>query len=173
VLNQHERAHIGKYRKCDDHGRGTVDIVLDREYERSSAGKAPSVKEDDKQYSVVSLPVVFMTAAAGFGNYWNDNYYEMADFPADAVPAKAAFGVKISGDSMEPDIHDGDTVFVDGNPVIEEGEVGIFLINGESFCKELRHDGDKKTRLVSRNHKYKDIILSEGDTVCTIGKVLL
>lgn len=35
-LTMYEQRHIKKYRQCDAHGRGTVDMVLEREWQRST-----------------------------------------------------------------------------------------------------------------------------------------
>ena len=49
------------------------------------------------------------------------------------------FGLKISGNSMEPDIHNGDTVIVRRQNDAESDEIVIALINGnDGVCKRLK-----------------------------------
>lgn len=77
------------------------------------------------------------------------------------------FCLKISGDSMEPDFHDGDIVLVKGKPKIEIGQIGIFVVNRSGYIKELG-----KNRLISLNDDYDDIKLTENDSVWCMGEVI-
>jgi transcriptional regulator with XRE-family HTH domain len=47
VFSFQEMTHIEKYRTLDEHGQGTVDVILDREYERCTRG-APSEEVDNE-----------------------------------------------------------------------------------------------------------------------------
>lgn len=47
----------------------------------------------------------------------------------------ADYAVKISGKSMEPTIKDGSVVMVKQVDVLSNGDIGIFIINGEVMCK--------------------------------------
>lgn len=80
---------------------------------------------------------------------------------------QADFCLKISGDSMEPDFHDGDIVLVKGKPKIEIGQIGIFVVNGSGYIKELG-----KNKLISLNDDYNDIRLTENDSVWCMGEVI-
>ena len=77
------------------------------------------------------------------------------------------FIVRVSGDSMEPTYHDGDKLFVKEQPSIEIGEIGIFVVDGNAYVKELGVD-----RLISHNEKYSDIIINEYIRNECCGKVL-
>ncbi|MDR1159025.1 MAG: helix-turn-helix domain-containing protein [Syntrophomonadaceae bacterium] len=46
-VSPQERTHLEKYRVLDEHGQGTVDVILDREYERCTKGAPP--KEVDTE----------------------------------------------------------------------------------------------------------------------------
>ncbi|MGI6634455.1 MAG: S24 family peptidase [Christensenellales bacterium] len=52
----------------------------------------------------VSMIVYNFPAAAGIPLYAEDDSYERLEFPASSVSAGADFGIRISGDSMEPTI---------------------------------------------------------------------
>lgn len=41
--------------------------------------------------------------------------------------------MSINVNSMEPVYHDGDTLLVEMTDSVEIGEIGIFLVNGESY----------------------------------------
>ena len=77
----------------------------------------------------------------------------------------ADFIIGVSGESMEPDYHDGEKLYVRKVEYLRNGDVGIFTIGNECFLKELGEDG-----LISRNKNYDDI---PGDEkVRLIGKVI-
>ena len=79
----------------------------------------------------------------------------------------ADFVISVGGDSMEPTYHDSDKVFVEKCDAIDVGEVGIFVVNGDVYIKEL---GNKC--LISHNEKYKPIRIGESDSVYCCGRVI-
>lgn len=93
------------------------------------------------------------------------------DIPADKVPTGAEYGVAVSGNSMEPQIEDGSVVFVQPAQRISSGEIGIFVLNGDSYCKVLVLDGSG-VKLRSINPDYSDIIIRPSDSLYTNGRVL-
>lgn len=60
-----------------------------------------------------------------------------------------------------------DKMFVEKCETVEEGEIGIFILNGEACIKELG-----KRCLISHNEAYKPIALHSTDSVYCCGKVL-
>ena len=52
-----------------------------------------------------------------------------------SVPAGAEFGIRVSGDSMEPVYQDGQIVWVPPCKTLRCGEVGIFVYGGEGYIK--------------------------------------
>ena len=76
----------------------------------------------------------------------------------------------VSGDSMEPDFHDGDLVMVQRLEERSElyfGEIGAFSIRNETYIKQYSKRG-----LVSLNKRYKLMRFNEDDNVFLIGRVL-
>jgi len=114
------------------------------------------------------LKVFDQRAAAGYGNYIEDDAFEMVAIPS--IPHGTEFGFRISGDSMQPKVQDGDIAFVKRQPSLEVGEIGIFIYNNEAFCKQLAYK-DNTYYLHSLNSMYKDIPIF-GDSIYTVGKVL-
>ena len=68
---------------------------------------------------------------------------------------------------MGPTYHDGDKGLVEECDSADIGEVGILVVNGEAYIKEL---GNHK--LISYNEKYKPIPLTENDSVYCCGRVI-
>ena len=61
----------------------------------------------------------------------------------------------------------GDKLLVKKQSELNIGEIGVFIINGESFVKELG-----KNKLISRNKQYHDIYCSDYDNMITVGKII-
>ena len=78
----------------------------------------------------------------------------------DIIPESASFGVKISGDSMEPEFKDGQIAWVLKQDMVENGEIGIFSLNGEAYIKKLQDDNNG-VFLISLNEKYPPIPVRE------------
>ena len=179
-----EEAHkIAKsYEKLTDHGKGAVKAILG--YEEKAL--AHHIQQEDGGGNIVTLPtskrngrgfieikVYSQPAAAGLGNYLDEPDYRIEQYPPKVIPQKTDFGVIISGDSMEPKIHDGGTVFVRAMPAIDPGQIGIFILDGKAYCKKLAVDQDnRQIRLVSLNPNYHDILVGEDDSFRTLGRVL-
>ena len=87
------------------------------------------------------------------------------------LPEDTTFGVRISGDSMEPESHDGQIAWVLQQESVANGEIGIFALNGEAYIKKLQNDKDG-IFLISLNEKYAPIKVGENDRLDIFGKVL-
>ena len=136
----------------------------------------------------IEQPVYDLPASAGCGQFLDEGYYEMISFPENMVPAKADFGVRVSGDSMEPVYHDGQIVWVQETPRLYPGEVGIFVCDGQGFIKvyqEQEPEEDvaeeftdsygtvhRQSVLVSLNEKYADRVISPYTDFKIVGRVL-
>jgi transcriptional regulator with XRE-family HTH domain len=117
-----------------------------------------------------TLPVYDIAAAAGTGKFLDGGDYELTGVGVD-VPQNAHFGVRISGDSMEPDYHDGQIVWVQQQQTLENGEIGVFVYDGTAYMKRLR-DRVGGMRLQSQNMNYPDIVVSEPSLFRVVGKVI-
>lgn len=168
------------YDKLSDHGKGAVKAILSYEEKAVSAytqqeqdGTVLTFSKAKKSRVMIEINVYDQPAAAGLGNYLDEPPFHVEQYPADVIPPKADFGIVISGDSMEPKVHDGGTVFVQAAPTIDPGKIGIFVLNGKAYCKKLDVDREnRQIRLVSLNDKYEDIVVGEFDQLYTVGRVL-
>lgn len=85
------------------------------------------------------------------------------------------FGLRISGDSMEPRIKDGDVVIVRKQSDADDGDLVIALVNGnDAVCKRLKKYAEG-IALISTNPKYDPLFFSQKEInekpVSIIGKV--
>jgi len=152
---------LQKYRALDEHGKEVVDYLIDSEYKRVAA---LTRKPKPRMYKIdwFTLP-----ASAGTGNILDSDLAEELLVPESAEAEQADFVISVGGDSMEPTYHDGDKVFVEKCDSVNIGEVGIFVLNGDVYIKELGNQC-----LISHNEKYKPIRIGENDSVYCCGKAL-
>ena len=165
-LSVAEENSIKKYRTLDEHGKKMVDFTLNEEYERCTYIEEP---EDDEEDINPTFEIAFsgLPVSAGTGEFLSDEMTSMIEIPDTPFNRTADYVVQVNGDSMEPEFCDDDYLLVRKQPSVYEGEIGIFVIDGEGFVK--RYGGD---RLISINPRYKDIIFHEGNDVRCYGKVI-
>lgn len=140
----------------------------------------------DVQYK--EMPVSRLAASAGTGSFLDEGSFELERIPTSEVPKDAEFGVRVSGDSMEPVYHDGQIVWVLPCKSLKPGEVGIFTYDGEGYIKvygtQMPEEGDREayTRsdgtlapqpvLISYNAKYPPRAVSADMGFQIVGRVL-
>ena len=98
--------------------------------------------------------------SAGTGNFLVDGPKETVCIDESILPEDTTFGVRISGDSMEPEFHDGQIAWV-----LQQESVA------NAYIKKLQNDKDG-IFLISLNEKYAPIKVSENDRLDIFGKVL-
>ena len=121
------------------------------------------------------IPLYRNPAAAGYASPVFGEDFDYIPVTED-VPQAAEFAVRISGDSMAPYIADGSVVYVNRDP-LREGDVGIFCVDGDLFCKQYYKDPAGVVYLFSLNRKRADadVILPPSGSrglVC-FGRVIL
>ncbi|CYV61088.1 TPA: helix-turn-helix transcriptional regulator [Streptococcus suis] len=107
-------------------------------------------------------------ASAGTGQYLNDVKVETIELP---IEVDADFVVPIYGDSMEPEYHSGDYIFVKLSVDLSDGDIGVFAYNGDAYIKQLRIT-DQGAYLHSLNPDYDDIPITADTDFRTIGQVV-
>ena len=118
-----------------------------------------------------SIDIFENAVSAGTGNFLVDGPKETVHIDESILPEDTTFGVRISGDSMEPEFHDGQIAWVLQQESVANGEIGIFALNGEAYIKKLQNDKDG-IFLISLNEKYTPIKVGENDRLDIFGKVL-
>lgn len=125
------------------------------------------IEEETNWYEVK----FYGSISAGTGLYLDDEQVETISFGADMVPSGTDFCLKVNGDSMEPMFNNGDYVFIKRETDFRNGTIGAVIVNGEAYLKKI-YITDNSIRLVSLNKKYKDITVSEDDTLNYVGTVV-
>lgn len=165
VLGDTEKSLISEFRRLDNRGKSAVMNLLHHE-SRYKIGERDRVRRN----TLRKIAVYESPAAAGVALPILSEDYEI--IYGENVPADADFGIKISGDSMEPLIENGSIAWVKREETIEDGEIGIFILNNESLCKRLK-SGAGRCALASVNPKYSDIKVLATDELMIVGKVLI
>lgn len=123
-----------RYEALDAHGRRLVDIILAEESRRIA--EAP-------EENVVDLGLIrhyLYSPAAGVDGLISGSDYE--DIPrTPEMPKNADFCLTVSGDSMEPYIHDGQMIFVSESEPVHEFEVGVWFWQGGTYVKQYSRSG--------------------------------
>lgn len=150
------------YDGLDRHGKRLVRLVADEEKARCEVerqAKAAALRESREQMetakeleapeeTVYILPYYLHPSSAGTGEYSGGDEWEELTLRK-RPPRGASYVVQVHGDSMEPTYRDGDKVFVRAGADIRLGQIGIFIMGGEQYVKEL---GDGV--LISHNSEY-------------------
>lgn len=150
--------HIKKYRSLSDYDKETVNGLVNR------LANKPS--EFVQIMPPIMVPFYGRVASAGTGQFvFDDIPPEMIEIENCMDNMHVDFAIGVNGNSMEPTYSDGDTLLVKKQDSINFGEIGIFMIDGEAFVKELGNGV-----LISHNKNYQDRSIDEN-TVC-LGKVI-
>jgi len=83
--------------------------------------------------------------------------------------------ISVRGDSMEPDLNDGDLVLIDlANTDLADGKIYAVQYSGNLFVKRIQYVPGDTVRLVSRNAQYTPIEITtpEADGVRVVGRVV-
>ena len=110
--------------------------------------KADLVEDKEKQVTetlpVKKIPVV-SKVSAGLPIYSEENLIDYIYFATNKLNSdKEEFGLKVSGDSMDKIFQDGDIVVVEKDSVVENGQLGVVMINGyNATVKRIRYNGDQ------------------------------
>lgn len=116
-----------------------------------------------------TIPLYDLPVSAGTGLFLDSSDYEIIEVD-ETVPLSATFAVRVSGDSMTPHIEDQQIIYIKPQQTLSPGEIGIFIYNGDAYCKEL--GGDNDIRLISLNSRYEPIVIREYDELRVLGKVV-
>ena len=155
-----EKITINKYRTLDKYGKKAVDDLLETEYLRCT-----EVTDEPK---VITLPMAELKASAGTGQWLGeDEYTEWVDVLDTPEARRANVVIEVSGDSMEPQYHNGDKVLVKLQPTVEQNEIGIFIVDNCGYIKKLGYN-----ELISVNEAYDNIPLYDYNDVTCVGKVI-
>ena len=158
TISPEEERILKLYSLLDSRGKDTVLSLLEKEADNSREKKR-------------AIPLYEAPAAAGTALPVFTDEKKTLLVKEGEVPDEAHFAIRLSGDSMEPLFCDGDLVYVEKKEELSSGEIGVFLLNGESLCKRYRKENGGSV-LYSLNPKYAPIRVFDTDDLRLVGKVI-
>ena len=155
------------YDQLEDDRQKKVVTYAERQLNEQNEEKT-KINEVSEVIQLYSYDYYDHPASAGTGQYLNDVRVERIELPVDI---DADFVIPIKGDSMEPDYHDGDLVFIHTSVDLNNGVIGVFNYNGDAYIKQLVIDKDQ-AYLHSLNQAYKDMPITPDTDFRIIGEVV-
>ena len=130
---------------------------------------APVTRSTDLPAGLRRRPIGLydLPVSAGAGEFLADASRTDIMIPDDARTAEADYALRIKGDSMEPRYRSGDILLIQTAESVEEGELGIFILDGAGYFK--KYGGD---HLISLNPDYAPIPLRDFAEVSCCGRVV-
>ena len=157
-----------------------ADLIASGKY-RPQPKVAPFIK-------YIDMPVSSLAVSAGTGAFLDEGNFEMISFPESSIPDGAEFGIRVSGNSMEPVYHDGQIVWVQQCEQLNIGEVGVFIYDGDGYLKVYSEQEPSEAEresftdsygsvhmqpvMVSYNQDYEDRPISAYAGFQIVGRVL-
>lgn len=134
---------------------------------------------EEEQPQLETLPVkkipVVSKISAGLPIYSEENLIDYIYFATNKLNSdKEEFGLKVSGDSMDKIFQDGDIVVVEKDSIVENGQLGVVMINGyNATVKRIRYNGDQIILIPeSNNSNHYPQVYGKDDEVKIIGRVV-
>ena len=149
-------------------------IRRDREVSRGLELVGTPRSQRQAQPRVVSIPVIGRIAA-GLPIEAIEDPSDVVELPVGSVPDNC-YALRVRGTSMvEDNIDDGDLVVVQSQPIVDNGEIAVAIVNdvtenGGATLKRFYLEGDM-VRLQPRNPAMEPIIVP-ADQVEVRGKVV-
>ncbi|MCQ2770183.1 MAG: helix-turn-helix domain-containing protein [Clostridia bacterium] len=157
---------LKKYVELDKAGRETVDYIINKEYKRILDEKRAQPYSLDAR-NIKKIKLFEISASAGTGIYLSDCKSEDIPVFLNPITEAADFAVRVRGDSMMPKYKDGDIILAEQADQVDEGELGLFSLNGEGYFKKFGGDC-----LISLNPQYEDIDITPYDDLHCFGRVV-
>ena len=176
-ISYDERIKTAKYILCFMYILSPHHIIA---YLKTESGATDNIKRwlkdipDNHSFEIESksekriIPLYYLPFSAGIGNEVfegiSSDEYETDNETCD-------YALRVSGNSMEPNIPNGSIVLIKEQKTIEDNQIGAFYFNGKVYCKFIKHENGK-VYLCSCNDDYPPIIISDDDTLTVYGRVI-
>lgn len=157
---------VKKYRRLDPLSQKIVLSIIEMELNRTPSSDTEETPRKDQAIpeNCIFLSLSEQPASAGTGVYLGPEAFHSIKVVKNSKTLRAAFCVRVSGDSMEPIYTDGDIVMVSKESVLQD-DIALVTLDGCGYVKRM---GDMY--LVSENKKYKPIPYDEN--VIVNGRVI-
>lgn len=182
-LTQNDLSKLTGYKQntISSHENGTrgIDEIDIMNYCEALGVTPTDLFQKEPQPQLETLPVkkipVVSKISAGLPIYSEENLIDYIYFATNKLNSdKEEFGLKVSGDSMDKIFQDGDIVVVEKDSVVENGQLGVVMINGyNATVKRIRYNGDQIILIPeSNNTNHYPQVYGKDDEVKIIGRVV-
>ncbi|HDX7802012.1 TPA: helix-turn-helix domain-containing protein [Staphylococcus aureus] len=134
---------------------------------------------EDEKPQLETIPVkkipVVSKISAGMPIYTEENLIDYIYFATKNLNSnKEEFGLQVSGDSMDKLFQDGDVVVVEKDSTVENGQLGVVLVNGyNGTVKRIRYNNDQIILIPeSNNPSHYPQVYGKDDEVKIVGRVV-
>ncbi|HEI6647782.1 TPA: helix-turn-helix domain-containing protein [Staphylococcus aureus] len=134
---------------------------------------------EDEEPQLETIPVkkipVVSKISAGMPIYTEENLIDYIYFATKNLNSnKEEFGLQVSGDSMDKLFQDGDVVVVEKDSTVENGQLGVVLVNGyNGTVKRIRYNNDQIILIPeSNNPSHYPQVYGKDDEVKIVGRVV-
>ncbi|MGN7113034.1 helix-turn-helix domain-containing protein [Staphylococcus ureilyticus] len=134
----------------------------------------PKAETPIETLPVKKIPVVSQISA-GLPIYSEENLIDYIYFSKEKLnDDKEEFGLKVSGDSMNKIFDEGDVVVIEKDSTVENGQLGVVMINGyNGTVKRIRYKDDQVILIPeSNNPNHYPQVYSAKDEVKIVGRVV-
>lgn len=142
-------------------------------------GVTPTDLFQKEQPQIETLPVkkipVVSQISAGLPIYSEENLVDYIYFSKEKLSDdKEEFGLKVSGDSMNKIFDEGDVVVIEKDSIVENGQLGVVMINGyNGTVKRIRYNDDQIILIPeSNNPNHYPQVYNKNDEVKIVGRVV-
>ncbi|SHE46931.1 repressor LexA [Marinitoga hydrogenitolerans DSM 16785] len=127
---------------------------------------------EDSKLTLKQIPVYGYVAANS--EHGEIAYQELIDYIVIPDGMKGDFGLIVKGDSMEPRLKDGDVAVVLKQPILENGEIGVIIINGNEGVVKKYYKSENAITLISLNENHPPIVIPRRNwnDILIVGKVV-
>lgn len=146
---------------------GYLDNELDKDNLKKSQFSPNSIYDNNELKKIK----VFDSIAAGIG-YPCESVEYTEEIALPLKNTENIFAVRVSGDSMVPEIKDGALILIEEGIEILNKEIGAFYLNGDYLVKRKVQNNKGELFLISENQIYLPIIIKEYDDFKELGKVV-
>ena len=165
-ITQDERSFLNEYRRLPQNEKRYIEGMVKMMNQAAEPSQVENATEI--QPKIITLPLNSLSMCAGDGmelDYVSEPEYVRL-IECDTLKDCDEL-VKVSGSSMEPAFYDGDLALVKHMDTLSEGDIGVFVIDGEGMIKQYKKDG-----LHPLNKKYKVIHPDPFASFKCFGKVI-
>ena len=151
-------------RKLCDFFNITLDELLDDDVELLDY---EAIGNNNKQ-----LFPILGTVKAGYEYLAQENWIGYVTIDKKLADPENYFALKVSGNSMQPVLYEDDIVIVHRQNDIENGQIGIVLIDNEEATVKKIIKGENYMELIAFNSYYPPKKLTKDNKFKIIGKVV-